>query len=319
MSSFLAEGGALIKWDVQALRRSGTGGVRVSQTNDLRGAWVVAWPAVPASTGTTTPGPEPEIETPEQPVNPELPIEPTDPDPSIQSTTVKLITFNWPQRYTSGGEKADEDLIEYLKARASIFGFQEAAWLNPKILDGENLGIYNPDPAGDSESGKAGQVLCWRLDTWSLIKQGTWLLNKPTEIQPPAAGPTVHAAKSVIWSELRNLETRANWTFGVVHFVPSKHLGGAALDLWKQQRDNLLKWWEKQGPRTVVLGDFNAKPTDSVCDPILKVARLQQGNTFGERDIDWVMRKPQLKAVSQAVLSNKSQSDHKPMLGVVRD
>jgi len=63
MTSFLASAGDVIKWDVQAYRRSGSDGVEVGQAEDSRGAWVVAWPEEtgalyldPANAGYLAPG-----------------------------------------------------------------------------------------------------------------------------------------------------------------------------------------------------------------------------------------------------------------------
>lgn len=237
-----------------------------------------------------------------------------------RDANVRAVTFNWPSRYKKGGEAADEALFDRLSAKADVMGFPEFKWGHKKITDRESKwAIHNPNPPKDGDNERAGQVLAWRKDTFKLVETGTSLLNRPTRIQQKAAGPTIHRSKSVIWAKLRHRETGEVWTVAVVHLVPSKHLGGAAEKLWRTQRDNLAKWMKQQGPRTLVMGDFNAKWSDGIAKPLHKVAKAQTAPSHGKRAIDWVLRSKDLEAVHNGkALDNGGQSDHRPVQGVVR-
>ncbi len=236
-----------------------------------------------------------------------------------KDANVRALTFNWTERYRKGGDAADEKMFDRLSAQADVLGLTEFVW-HKRITDGEkNWGFYNPDPKGDGAKGNAGQVLAWNKDTFKLVEKGTTLLNKKTKIQPKAAGPTNASEKSIIWAKLRHKETGEIWTVAVAHFVPSKHLGGAALKLWKKQRDELAAWMKEQGPRTLVMGDFNAQWKDAVTKPLRKVANVQSAPSHGKRGIDWILRSKDLKATGKAkALDNHGQSDHKPVKGTVR-
>ncbi len=237
-----------------------------------------------------------------------------------KDANVRAVTFNWPSRYKKGGEAADEKLFDRVAAQADVLGFAEFSWGHEKITDNEKAwSFYNPNPKGDGDGDRVGQVLAWRKDKFNLVEQGTSPLSPPTRIQSNAAGPTVHRGKHIVWAKLRHKETGELWTVAVVHFVPSKHLGGAAEKLWRRQRDALAQWMEKQGPRTLVMGDFNAKWSDGIAQPLKKVARAQHAPSHGKRGIDWVLRSKDLQAVGGGkALGNDGQSDHRPVKGVVR-
>lgn len=236
------------------------------------------------------------------------------------NTNVRATTFNWPSRYHKGGEAADEAMFDRLKAQSDVMGFPEFKWGHKKITDKEkDWGFFNPNPPHDGDNKRAGQVLAWNKKTFDLVKTGTTLLNRPTRIQHNAAGPTIHRSKSVIWAKLRNKKTGEIWTAAVVHFVPSKHLGGAALELWKKQRDGLAKWIKAQGPRTIVMGDFNGEWNTPVSKPLHKVANAATAKSHGHSKIDWVLRSKDLHAVHPGrALDNHGQSDHRPVKSVVR-
>ncbi len=97
-----------------------------------------------------------------------------------------------------------------------------------------------------------------------------------------------------------------------------KHLGGAALALWEQQRDRMLEWFDRRGERTVVMGDFNAQVDDAPSAPIRAAARIQSRPSHGARAIDWLVRKRSLQGVDVQALDSRGQSDHRPVRGVIR-
>lgn len=232
---------------------------------------------------------------------------------------VAAITFNWPARYgpSPGVDARDRELWGNLSRRATVIGLQEAGWIAGYIRN-QGWEVHRPNPPDDGDDQPVGQLLTWDPSVWREVDRGAFPLSPETRIQPEAAGPTLHRAKFVVWARLRNRSDGSVWTFGVVHFVPSKHLGGAALDLWRLQRDNLLRWWEGRGGRTVVMGDFNAQPGDAVARPFWEVAQVQAVPSHGDRAIDWIVRKRRLDGVAVAALDNLGQSDHRPVRGVVR-
>jgi GH25 family lysozyme M1 (1,4-beta-N-acetylmuramidase) len=105
----------------------------------------------------------------------------------------------------------------------------------------------------------------------------------------------------------------------VVHFVPSKHLGGATQRLWKEQRDALVAWIGRQGERCVVMGDFNCDTGHRDTGPIKDVATIRTARSHGNRRIDWIVVKKADGVTSTAAraLPNRGQSDHKPVLSAV--
>ncbi len=239
--------------------------------------------------------------------------------PAPKKATVRAMTFNWPSRYKKGGEAADEALFDKLSAQADVMGLQEFSWGNPRITDNEkDWAFYNPNPPGDGDNKRVGQVLAWNKKVFSLVEQGTSPLSPKTAIQPEAAGPTLHRGKHIVWAKLRHKETGEVFTIAVVHFVPSKHLGGAAQKLWVKQRDNLAKWLKAQGPRTVVLGDFNGQWSDSIAKPLHEVAKGASAPSHGKRAIDLVLRSKDLGGGPAKALSNEGQSDHRPVVATVR-
>ncbi|MFN7131785.1 MAG: peptidoglycan-binding protein [Myxococcales bacterium] len=239
-----------------------------------------------------------------------------DPGNKGKDANVRALSFNWPSRYRKGGDAGDEALFKKLSAQADVMGLQEFKWAHTKITDNEkDWAFHHPRPNGQ----ETGQVLAWRKDKFKLLEKGTHLLSRRTKIQPNAAGPTFHKEKHVVYAKLRHKETGEVWTVAVVHFVPSKHLGGAAEKLWKLQRDNLAKWMAKQGPRTLVMGDFNGQWSDNIARPLHKVGKIQSARSHGSRAIDWVLRSRDLDKVGGGkALSNGGQSDHRPVKGVVR-
>lgn len=235
------------------------------------------------------------------------------------TSRVDIITFNWPSRYgpTAGVDVEDEALWDELSPQASVMGLQEAGWIAGWIRQ-QGWEVYRPNPPGDSDDQPVGNPLAWNPDQWIVLDKGWHKLSPETRIQEEAAGPTYHRTKYVVWARLEDRTDGTQWVFGTIHLVPSKHLGGAALELWELQRDNLLDWWASQDTRTVVVGDFNAQPTDAAAQPFWEVADHQTVASHGTRKIDWIVRKKALSAEAVEALDNRGQSDHRPVRGGVR-
>lgn len=118
--------------------------------------------------------------------------------------------------------------------------------------------------------------------------------------------------------QLDHRKSGRRWTIGVVHFVPSKHLGGEAAALWRRQRDKTIAWMKSAGTNVVVMGDFNGQWSDNIAMPFHDVARVQDAPSHGKRKIDWVLRKIGMRGDGGGVaLDHQGQSDHKPVKGVV--
>lgn len=232
---------------------------------------------------------------------------------------VDILTFNWPSRYgpSAGVDVEDEALWDELSTRVSVMGLQEAGWIAGWIRD-QGWEVYRPNPPGDADDQPVGNLLAWNPDEWIVRDQGWHPLSPRTKIQEEAAGPTYHRPKYVVWARLESRTDGTTWVFGSVHFVPSKHLGGAALELWTLQRDNLLDWWANQDERTVVVGDFNAQPADAAAQPFWQVAQHQTAESHGKRRIDWIVRQKALSAEGVEALDSRGQSDHRPVRGGVR-
>lgn len=240
---------------------------------------------------------------------------PPGPTTSTRSTArVPLITFNIPRRYDAGGTLKDTALLSALMAESDVLGLQEAGWARG-LVDSLGWTVHQPT---DSTGKPVGQLLAWNPAAWDTVDLGTTLLSPATRVQRKAAGPTLHREKLIVWADLRRTDTGQVWNLAVVHFVPSKHMGGQTRALWIRQRDELLAWMGRQGPRTAVLGDFNAQPRDSLAAPLLKVAQVQAAVSHGRRRIDWVVHKPGLRPVADtSALSNMGQSDHRPVRAVL--
>lgn len=238
---------------------------------------------------------------------------PSEPVP-VQDAEVPVITFNVPRRYDSGGTLSDTSLLSGLMADCAVLGLQEAGWAR-ELVDSLGWTVHQPT---DSSGKPVAQLLVWNPAVWETVDVGATLLSPETKVQPQAAGPTKHREKHIVWADLRHTVTSQVWNMAVVHFVPSKHLGGAARALWIEQRDALIAWLGRQGPRAVVLGDFNAQPQDPLAAPLREVAKVDSAVSHGRRRIDWIVRKPSVTAVGSAVaLDNRGQSDHKPVRGLL--
>ena len=235
-----------------------------------------------------------------------------------ESSRVQVITFNWPSRYGPGGvDSNDRALWSDLSGRASVMALQEAGWVAGHIRS-RGWEVHRPNPPGDDDDQPTGNFVVWDPSVWQVRDRGAFQQNPYTRIQAAAVGPTRHRPKYVVWVELRNRDDGTVWTFASVHFVPSKHLGGAALELWERQRDRMLLWLSRRAARTVVMGDFNAQPSDAPCAPIRDAAGIHSAPSHGDRQIDWVVRKPVLEGIRVAALAHMGQSDHRPVRSVVR-
>ena len=231
---------------------------------------------------------------------------------------VRFVSFNWPARYKDGDRDADRQLWAELSADADVIGLQEARWAYGNVLKAAGGGweFWNPKT---SDGAHAGQVLGWRTGLFDTIDKGSTMISPATKVQAEAAGPTRHTEKHVVWADLRHKPTGQVWNLGVVHFVPSKHLGGATQKLWEEQRDALVAWIGRQGPRCVVMGDFNCDTKHGDTAPIRDVATIRSARSHGNRSIDWIVVKDAdgVTSTRGRALANRGQSDHKPVTAAV--
>ena len=238
------------------------------------------------------------------------------PPPAKQG--VRVVSFNWPSRYKSGSRSADRQLWSELSAQADVIGLQEAHWAYRNVLTGNHEGweLWNPT-IGDGKP--SAEVLAWRTDIFDTLATGSTMISPPTKVQAEAAGPTTHREKHVVWADLRHKPTGQVWNVGVVHFVPSKHLGGATQKLWEKQRDELVAWIGRQGPRCVVVGDFNCDTARKDTAPIKRVATIRSACSHGKRRIDWIVVKTAEGVTSTRgrALPHRGQSDHKPVAAAI--
>lgn len=210
------------------------------------------------------------------------------------SSPLPVITFNFPGR--SGTDAEDIEMLKFLKTKARVLCLQEFGGRGQLLTE-----------AGWSYRVDGGQVIAWH--NARLVDSGSHWLNDPTKIQAEAAGPTVHKAKNIGWVIL-DIDGR-RWKIGNMHMVPSKHLGGAARQLWLQQRNEALKW-----NGDILCGDFNATPTDKDTVPFQDKWRLATDprGTRNARAIDWVLNKTTTEAVR---LERTGGSDHHPVRAVL--
>jgi endonuclease/exonuclease/phosphatase family metal-dependent hydrolase len=89
----------------------------------------------------------------------------------------------------------------------------------------------------------------------------------------------------------------------------------------RKEIDALMRWTDKLGPSSIVLGDFNAHPDEAVMQPLLGVFRDAGGEaTHGDRRIDYVLYRGQglvlqkIEAVETASWFGAAASDHKPLV-----
>lgn len=228
--------------------------------------------------------------------------------------TIACLTFNWPQRYKIGGKVADERLWRDFEAVADVIGLSESMHTFTKVLRDEkdDWQFHGHHDAQDT-------TLCVKRSVFEVVSKGHALLSPPMPVTPGTKGRNPHPQKEMAWAECRHRESDTLWTFGVVHFVPSKHLGGRTLEVWKKQRDSVIEFLKaREGQRVVIMGDFNAQIGDPASQPLWEHARVQTAPSHGQRAIDWIVRSRNLLSDgSGKALPNRRQSDHRPVLGKV--
>lgn len=228
---------------------------------------------------------------------------------------IRCVTFNWPQRYTSGGKKADEIQWNVLTNQGDVIGLTESMHTYAAILSNEH-GAHQFHGHHDDE----GTTLAWSRARFETVEKGRSPLNPPMPITPGTKSKNPHPAKDIVWAKLRDVETDLVWTFGVVHFVASKHLGGDTVTIWETQRDAVLAFIAEHGPRAVVMGDYNAEPGDDVAQPLWDAGlNVQTSKSYQDgRSIDWIVSSRDVEPVSVRTMLDRDQSDHYPIQAVVR-
>lgn len=236
------------------------------------------------------------------------PSGPYDPGDDLSGTDFAVVTYNMP-----GWVPNKNSELSSLMSKSSVIGFQEALHLKDNFSSFPNWTLYCPEIPGDDYSGGVAQPIGFNNSVWSLVNSGYHFLNDTTPIQPAAAGPTNHKSKHIIWVQLQNVVTNDIITFGNCHFVPSNHLGGAALALWEQQRDNAITWLNGL-TNVVLMGDFNDQPHENTFAPFVSAVAdvlTDPAGTRGDRSIDILL--------SKGVTANGAKalggfgSDHKPV------
>lgn len=231
-------------------------------------------------------------------------------------TETGYLTANWPSRYKDGGLEADLSLWMELTAdsRVVAVGLQEAWWLYNNVL--RDVEGWTFVTARTSEGETSGEVLAVR-GTWGrVLDTGSTMISPYTTVQPDAAGPTRHKEKHIVWADVE-VDGEVHYV-GNVHLAPSKHLGGAIYKLWKLQRDACVEWMGRQGDRCVLMGDFNCESSHNDAAPFREIGTIASAPSHGKRDIDWVVVKGDALVTAQA-LPNRGQSDHKPVLAVLKE
>lgn len=111
--------------------------------------------------------------------------------------------------------------------------------------------------------------------------------------------------------------------------VLATHLHQVEADdaLRERQARQLLEFWESQ-PRTVLLGDLNARPASPAIRLIERAGFIDSWSEAGsgpegtfpsgqpDRRIDWVFHTPDLKATNAEIIDSQA-SDHRPLLAVI--
>lgn len=234
------------------------------------------------------------------------------PEPSGDGS-IRALTFNWPARYKDSGRAGDVELWRRLSMEHDVVFLQESHWMVDIVKNDPDWGIHNPRI---SDGKFSGESLAWRKSRFKVVDLGSTMISPYTEIQPDAAGPTLHKEKHVVWADFVDKQTGETWNFGSVHFVPSaQRLGGAARRLWEKQRGNLIAWINRQGRNCLVGGDFNFTSDAPAVEPIKREAVLRSAVSHGQRDIDWILLKrgSGYQAGAAKALRHDGESDHKPV------
>jgi endonuclease/exonuclease/phosphatase family metal-dependent hydrolase len=95
-------------------------------------------------------------------------------------------------------------------------------------------------------------------------------------------------------------------------------------DARRKQIDALMRWTDKLGPSSILIGDFNARPDEEAMKPLLAMFRDAGGEaTHGDHRIDYVLFRGQglvvqkIQAVETASWFGAAASDHKPLLATL--
>ena len=105
--------------------------------------------------------------------------------------------------------------------------------------------------------------------------------------------------------------------------IVATHLasGGKNVDGRRKEIDVLMKWTEKLGPASILVGDFNARPEDDEMKPVFASYRDAGGEaTHGDHRIDFILYRgaglvlQMIEAVESASWFGTAASDHKPLV-----
>jgi endonuclease/exonuclease/phosphatase family metal-dependent hydrolase len=224
---------------------------------------------------------------------------------------LRILTANWPSRY--GGD--DKAHARYLARHAAIIGLQEAGWTWRRRIRPLTMAVHQPRSAW----GRVRQPIWYDPTVWRKVKGGKALISLPTRVQWYAAGPRTHAAKHVVWVLLEHRATGQRIVVGNTHLVPSKHLGGAAGKLYRRQVGAIVRWLDVQKHPVLLVGDFNGQPGDWELAPLRRRGKCISAPSHGRgRRIDHIWMFGPWERLRSRALDDRGQSDHKPVLGVVR-
>jgi len=252
--------------------------------------------------------------------------------------TLRVMTFNI-QHGIDGSNKYNlQRAIDVLaKIQPDLVGLQEVTRNHP---------YYNCDdqPAKISEGLKAATGRAW-----SVAYEQEWFTpnvecqqsgrgdGKETEglafLAPGPLGSTSMTPLPVSRIAFAvKLQQAGGLPVVVTHLASGKKNGDAR----QQEIEALVKWTQKLGASQILMGDFNAKPSDLEIQPVLTMFRdawqvaLQAGKasgdegTHGSNRIDYVFFRPEgleltaIQTVDTAGWFTTAASDHKPLVATFR-
>lgn len=117
-------------------------------------------------------------------------------------------------------------------------------------------------------------------------------------------------AKTLNWVQIR--VNGIYWTIGVTHFVPGASYDADARRLLTAQAEGAAAWFRKQGPNTILMGDFNAEASDPALSALRGVADAYSQVSHDTRAIDIIWVSNHANTADLAALDGYS-SDHKPV------
>ncbi|HZP49334.1 MAG TPA: endonuclease/exonuclease/phosphatase family protein [Vicinamibacterales bacterium] len=237
--------------------------------------------------------------------------------------TLRVMTFNV-QHGIGGSHKYDlQRAIDVIaKIQPDIVGLQEVTRNHP---------YYNCD---DQPAKIAAGLRSATGRAWAVAYEQEWFTpnvecrdsgrgdGKETEglafLAPgDTLGPTTTTPLPVSRIALAvKLPSAGGLPIAVTHLASGKQNGDAR----RKEIDVLLRWMEKLGPTSILLGDFNAKPEDEVMKPVFALFRDGgQAPTHGDSRIDYVLYRggltlQKVEAVDTAPLFGTAASDHKPVV-----